>query len=286
MNPWLKPVAWFATFATGVLFWGAVICMASCAGEKQAPRGTAQDHAAGVEARARSTTADADHAATDAARLGAVADAASEAAQLDPSPAKIEAAAKARADALIATAVANAIAKQATEAKGEVKAAEKAAADERAAEQAAQDYRSWLRLCRLVGLACVIAGGIIGGLVGYLATARLGAMLGGLLVGVGCLVVAFGPATSWLPWAAPIAGAIVLGGWALAHRNSNGLAFAASATVDAVEHGAPEVVAAAKSALGKAVDRSGLRGRLDRARTKAKAILTTLATGGIDRPRT
>lgn len=241
-------------------------------GCSDAPRpGTAQDQAATAASRAETTRTAADQAAQDAARKDGQATAMENQAKATPTADLIRRAAEARADAITAQRIAEALDRLATDASEAATAKAKAAAIERAAELAEADRRWWVGITRCVGLAGVLLGLLIGGALARYASPREGAFWGILIAGAGILAAGYGATLSWLPVVAialisllTVAGLLV---WWRRHGATAGVAIAASRTIDAMEAepipDASETVAQAKLALGRAVDRSGMRRRLD-----------------------
>lgn len=243
--------------------------LVSCT-DSTAPRGSAQDQAAGAAARADILTISADQAAVDAATKQARADELARQATEHPTAESIATAADARVDAVAAAAVAKALATQAATATAAAERAAKLARDERDEDQAAQDVRSWQRLCRLVGLIGVGVGALVGGAIGWLVRPRTGILAGLLIAGTGAICHSYGQAHAWLPWA--VLATIVLGlvAWALAHWQVGRLGRALSKALDLVEadprDGLAEEQDAAKEALGKAIKAAGLEDVFDRMR--------------------
>jgi len=236
--------------------------------------GYAQDQAASAAGRADATRGAADQAAIDAAAKDGAATALETQAKTTPTAELIRRAAEARADAITAQRVAAALERLAADASSTATAKARAAATERAAEQAEADRRWWVGITRAVGLAGVLLGLLIGGALARYASPREGAFWGILIAGAGVLAAGYGATLSWLPAVsigtvavAAIAGLLV---WWRRHGATAGVAIAASRTIDAMESepipDASEAVAQAKIALGRAVDRSGMRSRLDKMR--------------------
>lgn len=137
--------------------------------------------------------------------------------------------------------------------------ASKRAEQERLAEQAAQDYRFWVRLCRLVGGAGIVAGFLLAAVIAWATkNPRAGLWPGGILAGAGALVIALGPATAWMPWLVVAAAGIAGLWWALGHRRAAEAAIAGSRAVDAIEREVSDKAKAAKTALGDALAGAGL----------------------------
>lgn len=243
----------------------AVLFLVGC-GDHPAPRGSAQDLAAGAAARAQSNARAADAAGVEAARLRANADALSAAAKAQPTEERIAAAVAAQVEAASAEAVRDALRKQATEANDQAIAAAKRGSDERAADQAAADTRQWVFICRCIGLGAVAAGALLGGILVWFSGPTLGVPVGGLITGTGLLVVGFGQTVTWLPL---VAGAAVAAGvvlWVIVHGRTLAVTASLSQTVDALEGKAKTSVADAKSALAAAVAKSGMAKRIERLR--------------------
>lgn len=220
ITTWSKSAPWLGAIALGITAWLLIAIVAMALGGCNDPviRGSAQEHAAGVEVRARSSATAADQAEVEAARADALARLLGEQASKEPTAARIDAAAKALADARVSAAIATVLRRQATAYASEVTQAEAAARLERQQEADAAAYRSWKRLCDLLGLGALVAGIVVGAIVARYFTVRAGLWAGGVLAGTGCVVVAFGPATSWLPWAVPLAAGLAIGIWAIAHH--------------------------------------------------------------------
>lgn len=257
----------------------AVLTLLAACGSPAAPRpGTAQEAAASSNARAVAAASAADQAERDATAAAAASVAADRAATEEPTADRIQSAAAARITRDQTAAIAHAFRDQEARLAIAAAHAQRLAEDERTREQTEQDYRAWRRLCLLVGLAGVALGGLVGGLVGWLAGPSPGAIAGGILAGTGCLVIALGPATAWLPWAVPAAGVIALVIWTQAHRRARAAIAAArtvalglSRTVDALEGRATVTATTAKQLLHEAVEGSGLRDMLTAARATWKA---------------
>lgn len=241
-------------------------------------QGSAQDQAASAASRAETTRAAADQASQDAARKDGQATALENQSKATPTSDLIRRAAEARADAITAQRVSDALERLATDASASATAKAKAAAIERAAELADADRRWWVGITRAVGLAGVVLGLLIGGAIARYASPKEGAFWGILIGLAGILTAGYGASLSWLPVVAisAMSAAVVLG-LVIWWRRNGGLAavaLAASRTVDAVEADphpdARADIDAAKAALGKAVDRAGMRPRLDRLRGVAR----------------
>jgi hypothetical protein len=253
-----------AVLGLALLLW-----LVSCA-DSTAPRGSAQDQAAGAAARADTLTGSADRAAVDAATKQARAVELARQAEEQPTAARIAAAADARVEAAAAVAVAKALATQAATATAAAERAATLARIERDAELAAADARWMAGVCRLVGLVGVGAGVLVGGFLGWLVRPRTGILAGILIVGTGLACAAYGAALAWLPWAV---GATVLLGvvaWALAHWQVGRVGRALSKALDLVEadprDGLADEQDAAKEALAKAIKAAGLDDVYDRLR--------------------
>ncbi len=257
------------------------IALISCGDQPAARPGTAQATAAGAQARVDAAARAADVAGTDAARLAGEAAAATARAAATGLEDDITAAVEARVRAAQAQAVHVALLQQESTARTAASAAIKAAAAERDAEQAAQDYRSWVRLCRIVGLTAIGGGILIGGLVGWLLERpRTGVGISLLLGAAGSACIAIGPATAWLPWMVGGAAVLALAWWAIGHRLDRlraaaelakrelmqGAVIAGSRAIDAIERDAPHRVSAAKAALGDAIAVAGLGTTIERLR--------------------
>lgn len=268
----MRPAPWWFNALVGSAIALVVLLINGC-GQNPQPRGSSQDQAAAAGARADATVHAADAAEVDAAQLQARADELERQAKAQPTEERIKSAADARVAAAAGAATATALRRVADAAAAAARSAAVLAQQERDTEHAAQDYRSWLRLCRVVGLSAVVAGALLGALIGYLTRdPRAAGFAGGALVVTGCLAVAFGPATAWLPWAVPIAGALSLTVWAIAHHHGNRVKVALSRTVDALEGQAVGSVEAAKKGLHDAIEDAGasMRKRLRSARAAWK----------------
>jgi len=248
----------------------AVILVAYGCTEQPRP-GSAQVQAATASGRADATRSSADQAAMDAAAKDGAAAALESQAKATPTADLIRRASEARADAITAQRVSEALERLATDASAAATYKAKAAATERATEQAEADRRWWVGITRCVGLAGVLLGLLIGGALARYASPREGAFWGILIAGAGILAAGYGATLSWLPVVAialvallTVVGLLV---WWRRHGATAGVAIAASRTIDAMEAepipDASETVAQAKLALGRAVDRSGMRRRLD-----------------------
>lgn len=267
---------WIAAVLVALLAILAAVSMAGC-GDVPPARGSAQDQAASAAGRADASATAADAAAVDAARAQGRADELERQAVAKPTPELIKAAADARVDAAAKAAVATALRQVAD---GASQAAAKSAEEarrEREAEAQAQDDRSWLRLCRWIGLAGVVLGGLLGGALGYFAGRTVGILAGGLIAGTGMLVVAFGATITWLPLV--LGGAVLAGGitWAIVHRkermDKDGTTvalLAASHVIDAVEGTARATAGEAKAALAEAAKAARLTDKIKDARSTWK----------------
>jgi hypothetical protein len=234
-------------------------------------RGSAVELASDKNARAIATTHASDAAAIDAEAKDATAKALEDAAKADPTPVRIEKAVAARVDAASARAVANALAKLSARADADAKDASEAARKERADDAATSDLRHWVFLCRCIGLAGVAIGALLGGLlVWFTKQPTPGAPIGGIIAGIGMLVVAFGSTVTWLPLALTAAIIAGLTLWAILSHRTLKVSDALSHAVDALRGEAKTSASDALTALGKAVNKSGLRKRIDRARTTWK----------------
>lgn len=248
-----------------------VLWLSGCADQPSERPGTAAAAAADLQARAGEAAHLSDQAERDKAELAGKSAAADAAAKLDPTPAKIQAAVDARLALVAGEARAAALRDAEARMRSEGDAAAKAAAKEREADQAAQDYRSWVRLCRLVGGSAVVLGFVIGALISYATkNPRAGIGCGALVSGCGAVVIALGPATAWMPWIVGAALAVALLWWGLAHRAAEiasaarlKVAEAASRALDAVENGAMQAADEAKAGLGAAVKAARLGDHLE-----------------------
>lgn len=268
---------WVAAVLVALLSLLVAISMAGC-GDVPPARGSAQDQAASAAGRADASATAADAAAIDAAHAQGRADELERQAVAKPTPELIKAAADARVDAAAKAAVATALRQVAD---GASQAAAKSAEDarrEREAEAQAQDDRSWLRLCRWIGLAGVVLGALIGGVLCRFAGFKVGVPAGGLIAGTGLLVVAFGATVTWLPLA--LGGAVLAGGitWAIVHRKelvakdgATAALLAASHVIDAVEGTARATAGEAKAALAEAAKSARLTDKIKDARSTWKA---------------
>ncbi len=252
--------------------------VASC-GDNPPPRdGSAQATAAGAQARASAAATRADQAGQESARLAGEAAAAEARAKATGVQTDIDAAVNARVAAVAAEAVHVALRGQEAAADLSARAATKLAQDEHAAELAAQDYRSWVRLCRLVGSAAIVGGFLLAAAIAW-ATKDLtaGRWPGLILASAGALVIALGPATAWLPWLVAAAAALSLAWWGISHRALTTVAVATAAAavagsraVDAVEREVPEKAKAAKVALAGALTQAGLADHVETRRGPAR----------------
>jgi hypothetical protein len=221
----------------------AVAALAGC-GDDTTPRpGTSQATAADAQARANTAADAAALAGRTAADLLGEAAAAEELAKRTGIKADIDAAVSARVRAVAAEAVHQALRSQEAAAAQAATTATTAAARATAIEQAAQDYRSWVRLCRLVGGAGIVAGFLLAAGIGWASgNPRAGIGPGAIVSAAGALTIALGPATAWMPWLVGIAAAAAIAWWALGHRRERRrgsvlkqAAIAGSRAIDAVE---------------------------------------------------
>jgi hypothetical protein len=250
------------------------IWLGACARQPAAPTGSAQAAAADLGTRSAAAGQAADDAGRASAEAAGKAAAARAAAQADPTAAKIAAAVAAEVDAAAAAAVHAALLRHETAIAARATAAQEAAAKERADELAAADYRAWVRLCRIVGLAAVALGCLAGGALAlWGGSPRLGAGLAALLAGTGAVVAAFGPATAWLPWIVLPAALLAGLAWAWSHRRTardaelrRAATRAAARAIDAVEREVPEKAKRAKADLREALAAAGLAAEIDHLR--------------------
>ena len=268
----IRFVAWIDQHAGTIAIIVAAIILAlflvAC-GEPLPPRdGSAQAASAGAQARATAAATRADQAGVEAARLAGEAAAAEEKAKATRTQADIDAAVAARVAAVAAQAVHAALTDQEHAATALAEEATKKAEQERQAEQAAQDYRSWVRLCRLVGSAGIVGGFLLAAVIAW-ATKDLtaGRWPGLILAGAGALTITLGPATAWMPWLVGAATAVSVIWWAIGHRLERkarelaaAAAIAGSRAVDAVER---EVTAKARDAKTELAARLKGAGLLD-----------------------
>ena len=266
----IRAFAWLDQHAGTIAIIVAAIILAlflaSC-GDNPPPRdGSAQATAAGAQARASAAATRADQAGQESARLAGEAAAAEARAKATGVQTDIDAAVTARVAAVAAEAVHVALRGQETAADLSARAATKLAQDEHAAELAAQDYRSWVRLCRLVGSAAIVGGFLLAAVIAW-ATKDLtaGRWPGLILASAGALVIAIGPATAWMPWLVAAAAAISTGWWAINHRldhlareRAAAAAIAGSRAVDAVEREIAPKARDAKTALANSLHAAGL----------------------------
>lgn len=128
------------------------------------------------------------------------------------------------------------------------------------------EAKSWQQWTRWVGLAGVVIAVGLGGALTWAIGPRIGLPVGGIVAAMALAVVGYGAAVRWLPLV--LGGSVIAGGlvWLLYHLRHRLVAERASRVVDALEREGSHVVREAKQALGAAVERSGLKGRLDRLR--------------------
>lgn len=242
-----------------------VLFLVAC-GDAPPREGSAQAGAAAAQARASAAATRADAAGVESARLAGEAAAAEAKAKATGVQADIDAAVAARVAAVAAAAVHAALVDQEHTATAAADAAAQKAEQERQNEQAAQDYRSWVRLCRLVGSAGILGGFLLAAVIAW-ATKDLtaGRWPGLILSGAGALTIALGPATAWMPWLVAAAAALSLGGWAISHRRDRHArerarvaAFAGSRAIDAVEKLPTDQAKAAKRAFADELQRAGI----------------------------
>jgi len=257
-------------FILGLLALGLSI-LGGC-GDAPPPRpGTAASTAAGAQARVATAASAVDQADQAAALAAGRAAGATEAAKLDPTTARIAAAADARVEAASTAAVAATLHAQEAGLQAAENSAQVEAEAERHRDAEAQAYGAWVRLCRLVGLAGIAGGCLVGAAVAWLAKdPRLGAGIAAVLSFVGALVIGLGPASAWLPWLVPAVGVAALGAWARIHRRAVSAALAGSRAVDAVEREVGHKATAAKVALGAALTAAGLEPTVTRLRGPAR----------------
>lgn len=249
------------------------VLLCSCGSTKPAI-GSAVEFSAGANARAESTTLAADAAAIDAAAKAARSSELERLAREQPTQLRIDAAVAARLDAATSRAVADALASTAAAAKKAAEDAQEKAAAERITTAKAEATASWLYLCRLIGLVGVAAGALLGGLLVWFTKGLMpGAPVGGIIAGTGLLVVAFGQTVTWLPvaLAAVVVGGLIL--WAILHARAIKVGTALSHALDTVRGETMETVDDALAAVGATVKRSGMAGRLKKARTAWKTKL-------------
>lgn len=243
----IRRFAWIDQHAGTIAIIVAAVILAlflgACGDTPQPRDGSAQAGAASAQARASAAATRADAAGVESARLAGEAAAAEAKAKATGAKADIDAAVAARVAAVAAQAVHDALRDQERAATAAADEATKKAEQAHQIEQAAQDYRSWLRLCRLVGGAGIVGGFLLAAVIAW-ATKDLtaGRWPGLILASAGALVIALGPATAWMPWLVAAAAALSLGGWAISHRRDRhareraaAAAIAGSRAVDAVE---------------------------------------------------
>lgn len=150
--------------------------------------------------------------------------------------------------------------RQVAESKAQLAAAQE---DARAAED-----RTWRTWTRWIGLAGFVLAAAAAGVLSWLVSPRIGLPVGMIVAGVAAAVVTFGAVVRWLPLA--MGGSVLMAGgvWLIYHLRHLHVTDRASRAIDAIERGTGESVLAAKGELGAAVDRAGLRRRLDRVRGK------------------
>lgn len=245
--------------------------------------GSAQAGAASAQARASAAATRADAAGVEAARLAGEAAAAEAKAKASGVQADIDAAVAARVAAVSAQAVHAALLDQEHAATAAADEATQKAEQERQIEQAAQDYRSWLRLCRLVGSAGIVGGFLLAAVIAW-ATKDLtaGRWPGVILASAGALVIALGPATAWMPWLVAAATAIAVLWWAIGHRldrlareRAAAAAIAGSRAVDAVEREIAPKARDAKTALANRLHAAGLSAHVEARRGPGRDWTTT-----------
>jgi hypothetical protein len=274
----IRALAWLDQHAGTIAIIVALAILAgflvSC-GDNPPPRdGSAQATAAGAQARASAAATRADQAGQEYARLAGEAAAAEAKAKATGVQADIDAAVAARVAAVAAEAVHVALRGQEADAARAAREATKQAQDEHAAEQAAQDYRSWVRLCRLVGGAGILGGFLVAAALAW-ATKSLtaGRWPGLILAGAGALVIALGPATAWMPWLVAAAAALSLAWWGISHRamttvatRAAAAAVAGSRAVDAVEREVPAKAKDAKIEFAARLKGAGLSDHVEASR--------------------
>lgn len=136
------------------------------------------------------------------------------------------------------------------------------------------EAKSWQQWTRWVGLAGVVIAVGLGGALTWAIGPRIGLPVGGIVAAMALAVVGYGAAVRWLPLV--LGGCVIAGGlvWLVYHLRHRLVAERASRVVDALERESSMVVREAKKALGAAVERSGLKGRLDRLRGGTPGLRT------------
>lgn len=257
--------------------------LVACGDTPQPRDGSAQAGAASAQARASNAATRADAAGADAARLAGAAAAAEAKAKATGVKADIDAAVAARVAAVAAQAVHEALRDQEHAATAAADEATRKAEQAYQIEQAAQDYRSWLRLCRLVGAAGIVGGFLLAAAIAW-ATKDLtaGRWPGLILASAGALVIALGPATAWMPWLVAVAAAVSMAWWGIHHRATTHVAtsyaaaaVAGSRAVDAVERELPAKAKAAKQHLADRLAAAGLTDHIEASRGPARDWTTT-----------
>lgn len=277
----IRALAWLDQHAGTIALIVAAAILAlflvSC-GDPPPREGSAQAGAAGAQARASAAATRADQAGIEAARLAGDAAAAEAKAKATGVQADIDAAVAARVAAVAAQAVHAALVDQEHAATAAADEATKKAEQEHQTAQAAQDFRSWVRLCRLVGGAGIVGGFLLAAVLAW-ATKDLaaGRWPGLILAGAGALVIALGPATAWMPWLVAAAAAAVVLWWAIGHRRdrharerATAAAIAGSRAVDAIEREIAPKARDAKAELAAHLQAAGLADLVEARRGPAR----------------
>lgn len=150
--------------------------------------------------------------------------------------------------------------RQVAESKAQLASAQEEA---RAAED--KTWRTWTRWVGLAGIVLAIAAG---GVLSWLVSPKVGIPVAGIVAACALAVVGYGATIRWLPLALGVSAALAGAVWLLYHLRHLKVADLAARAIDAVEEETEPLALRAKLALGSAVDRAGLRGRLNRVRGK------------------
>jgi hypothetical protein len=136
------------------------------------------------------------------------------------------------------------------------------------AEAAEVEDKTWRTWTRWVGLAGIVLAVAAGGVLSWLVSPRVGIPVAAIVAACALSVVAYGATIRWLPLALGVSAALAGAVWLLYHLRHLKVADLAARAIDAVEEETEPLALKAKLALGSAVDRAGLRGRLNRVRGK------------------
>lgn len=244
----------------------AAVTLMGCNDVPEPRKGTAAAGAASAQARAAVAATAADDAGRVAVDLLGDAAAAEELARLTGLQEDIDKAVAARVQAARAEAVHEASLAQEALLQAAADEAAKKAEQERQTEQTAQDYRSWVRLCRLVGSAGILGGFLVFAVMAWATkTLTAGRWPGLILAGAGALVITLGPATAWMPWLVAVAAAVAVAWWAIGHRldrlareRARAAAIAGSRAIDATEKMPIDQAKAAKKAFADHLQAAGV----------------------------